>query len=344
MIQDENIFSVAVDLYENAVKPVREWISPNVYAKLLYFVALSTSETPQRGVDILDNAIPSLVQQNAQQAQHCVECIKALLLLRSGQALEARRLMDTIQQFVDGLQTHELDPLLLALLCKSRAQDYELSRNFTKFYQTSFDIVNYCERSRLPLLDAELSALAYKTAIAALLSPETYNFGRLLMFKPFTEKLQNTNDAWLLQWAQICNEGDVYWFNAFVAANSHIIGAIPDLTGALSDLNTKVRLMALLHLVFYTPAECRVFSFQSLAERCVVPLDEVEALILSALALRLIEGLVDGVENVLRVSWVQPRVLSIAEIRELAKRIGAWKNMVQETTDRVAEWVAAIPQ
>lgn len=341
-----DVLSIAFDLHKFAILPARADFSPFTYSKILYLIAFSNpSVTDGKPVfDLLDSASASMVANGHTQGMHCVSCIRALTHMRFDALLEAKRLLDVVTDYVATLQTHEIDPLLMALLCKSRVQEYEFGRQYTKFYQTVFDVVSYCERSEMMLLDSEMSALAYKTVIAALLSPETFNFGRLLMFSAFTDRLKGGSDAWLLQWVQLCNDGDVDGFEAFCSVNMAAIEQIQDVRESLPRLRKKVRLMALLHLVFYTPADQRTFTFQNLAQRCSLPADDIEELILSALALKIIKGTIDGLEEKVEVSWVQPRILSVSEIRELASRVGSWLAVVKETAANVTEYVKMIPQ
>lgn len=346
-LRHPEVLQVAFDLHEYAILPARADFSPYTYTKLLHLIVFSEpafSDGGEKALKILDSAIASLTANTHTQGVHCVNCIRALVYLQRGSVLEAKRILDTVSDYVATLQTHELEPLLLALLSKGRVQEYEFGRQYSKFYQTVFDVVNYCERSELHLLESEMSALAYKTVIAALLSPDTFNFGRLLMFSSFTDRLNRSSDAWLLQWVQLCNDGDVSGFEAFCTVNVDAIGQIPDVRAALPHLRKKVRLMALLHLVFYTPADERTFTFQTLSQRCCLPLDDVEELLLSALALRIIEGTIDGLEETVEVSWVQPRILNLSEIRELASRVKSWLSLVSDTTKKVTEMVKAIPQ
>jgi 26S proteasome regulatory subunit N9 len=341
-----DVLSIAYDLHKYAIQPSRADFSPFTYSKLLYLIVFSEPEAKDgsKAFEVLDGAAASMVANGHTQGTHCVNCIRALANMTFGAVLEAKRLLDIVSDYVATLQTHEVDSLLLALLYKSRVQEYELGRQYTKFYQTAFDVVNYCERSEMLLLEPEMSALAYKTVIAALLSPETFNFGRLLMFQPFTGRLKDSSDAWLLQWVQLCNDGDVSGFEAFCTVNSEVIRSIPDIAESLPRLQQKVRLMALLHLVFYTPAEQRTFTFQTIAQRCSLSEDSVEELVLSALALKIIEGSIDGLEGLVVVSWVQPRVLSVEEIRELAARLGSWLDVVKNASANVTEYIKMIPE
>lgn len=60
----------------------------------------------------------------------------------------------------------------------------------------------------------------------------------------------------------------------------------------------------------------------------------------------LIEGIIDQVEGTVHVSWVQPRVLGIPQIKSLRDRLDSWLGKVHtallsieaETPDLVASW------
>lgn len=50
---------------------------------------------------------------------------------------------------------------------------------------------------------------------------------------------------------------------------------------------------------------------------------------MKALSNNLIQGSVDQVERSVRVTWVQPRVLSLEQIGNLAERINLWRKDVE---------------
>lgn len=64
------------------------------------------------------------------------------------------------------------------------------------------------------------------------------------------------------------------------------------------------------------------------------------------LQVHLIEGIIDQVEGTVHVSWVQPRVLGIPQIKSLRDRLDNWlkkvntalKSIEAETPDLVASW------
>lgn len=124
---------------------------------------------------------------------------------------------------------------------------------------------------------------------------------------------------------QLCNEGDVAGFehsyemhnnknnntNSSGKSSSsnkngseNITPSFPIISENRNALLRKVRLMALLHLVFYTPFNERVFNFASIGKRCSLPLHEAEPLLLTALAQGIIRGKIDGMLQQIHVTWV----------------------------------------
>ena len=68
------------------------------------------------------------------------------------------------------------------------------------------------------------------------------------------------------------------------------------------------------------------------------------------LQVHLIEGIIDQVEGTVHVSWVQPRVLGVPQIKSLRDRLDNWLDKVHtallsveaETPDLVASWFVFI--
>ena len=90
--------------------------------------------------------------------------------------------------------------------------------------------------------------------------------------------------------------------------------------------------MSLLELISSLPADNRQISLQKIASRTKLDTDGVEFLLMKALSLHLIEGSIDGVEEHVQVTWVQPRVLTKPEIEGLKTRLDGWLNKVTATS------------
>jgi 26S proteasome regulatory subunit N9 len=133
----------------------------------------------------------------------------------------------------------------------------------------------------------------------------------------------------------------------------------PTLASNAAFLNQKLRIMTLMELVFRLPSgkgpaaassasaaaassssagagegqsRGRVLSFASIASGCDIPVDQVEWLLMKALALKVIRGQIDQVAQQVRLQWVAPRVLDKGQIKALQERLTVWQNDVEQTT------------
>jgi len=284
-------------------------------------------------------------QPYVQQFVEAVRCVKALLLMTHGPSLDAKRLLDNTEDFLATVPVQDVQVVLQALFARASARHCELMNDHGAFYDAVFAFATYGKAAGVPILDGEMTTVAYKAAMAALLAPRIHNFGRLLTFAPFADALEaSTSEKWVYHLCKLCNSGDVDGYTKFVADNAKLIGSIPDLHAATqSTLPKKVRLMALLHLCFHTSAEQRTFPLSQIGQRCNVAPDEVEPLLLQAFALRLIEGKIDGLKGEVEITWVQARVLSVEEIAALADRLAAWRKVVADTVKTVEEAAKDIP-
>lgn len=126
-------------------------------------------------------------------------------------------------------------------------------------------------------------------------------------------------------------------------------------------LNQKLRIMTLMELVFRLPsgknsgaaaaasvsssaapaaaaapvddsARGRVLTFDAISRGCDIPKEQVEWLLMKSLALKVIRGSIDQVEETIRIKWVAPRVLDQAQVKSLQARLTSWQTDVEQTT------------
>merc|ERR1712154_405201 len=85
----------------------------------------------------------------------------------------------------------------------------------------------------------------------------------------------------------------------------------------LSFLEQKIRLMALIELVFQTPAHERLISFELISSQCQLQIDEVELVLIRAFSLKLLKGAIDEVDQTVNVTFCVPRSLQNPQIKDL---------------------------
>lgn len=160
---------------------------------------------------------------------------------------------------------------------------------------------------------------ASTVAIAALLGKGVYNFGELLMHEVLTS-LDGTDQSWLKQLLLAFNKGDIA---AFAQLRPKWSGQ-PDLAKQEQFLKQKVTLMCLIELAFKRPTTQRQIPFSEISQATMVPVEEVEYLLMRALSLDLIRGKINEVDKLVHVTWVQPRVLDVNQLASVQRKLSAW--------------------
>ena len=89
-------------------------------------------------------------------------------------------------------------------------------------------------------------------------------------------------------------------------------------------LDEKIILLALMELALRRPAGARSLPFADIAAATRTAADKVEWIVMRALSLGLIKGTIDEVDAVVHVSFVKPRVLSLAQIVGLKGKVEEW--------------------
>jgi 26S proteasome regulatory subunit N9 len=94
-------------------------------------------------------------------------------------------------------------------------------------------------------------------------------------------------------------------------------------------LQQKIHLSALLSLIFSRPPHSRTLPFDLIAKETRLPVNEVEYLVMKALSLGLIRGTIDQVDQIVRVTWMQGRVLDRSGIESMKVQVENWSQGVR---------------
>lgn len=186
------------------------------------------------------------------------------------------------------------------------------------FYSAGIQFLSYTTLDDLRA--DERHALARDMAMAALSGEGIYHFGEVLA-TPILACLTGTADNWLQQMVQSINAGDIAQFKAFTAQYS---SQYASLAAFHETIQWKALMLALVNLIFERPSDCRIISFNDIAERCEVSLDQVEWVIMKSMALGLVKGSIDEVTQTVKVTWIQPRVLNVGQLASVNQQLGVW--------------------
>ncbi|MBA0709627.1 hypothetical protein Golax_024653 [Gossypium laxum] len=153
-----------------------------------------------------------------------------------------------------------------------------------------------------------------------------------------------TKVEWLYYILQSFNSGNLVRYEELCRVHNAALSAQPALVENEKKLLEKINILCLMEIIFSRPSDDRTIPLKVIAERTKLSIEDVEYLLMKSLSVRLIEGIIDQVEGTIHVSWVQPRVLGIPQIKSLRDRLdnwmgkvhNAWLSIEAETPDLVA--------
>ena len=90
----------------------------------------------------------------------------------------------------------------------------------------------------------------------------------------------------------------------------------------------KICLMTLIETVFVK--NIRMLSFEDISKATHLPKDNVEHLVMRAISLGLLKGSIDQVNELVTISWVQPRIISGDQITKMKDRLVEWNDQVEK--------------
>ena len=137
-----------------------------------------------------------------------------------------------------------------------------------------------------------------------------------------------TKVEWLYYILQAFNAGDLLQYQELCRVHNAALRAQPALVQNEQKLSEKINILCLMEIIFSRPSEDRTIPLSVIAERTKLSIENVEHLLMKSLSVHLIEGIIDQVEGTVHVSWVQPRVLGIQQIKSLRDRLDSWTGKV----------------
>lgn len=238
----------------------------------------------------------------------------------------ARQDLDKASNILDTFDSVETE--VHAAFYKTNASQFQAKKDFAAYYKNALLYLACVELKSLS--SDECRIRAYDLSVAALVSDSIYNFGELLLH-PILDFLKDTQHAWLRDLLFAYNRGDLVAYHSL----SQNLAKVPLLNEHKHFLLQKISLSALTEAVFRRPPHDRAMTFSQIESETRVPHDEIELLIMRALSLGLLKGKIDQVDEVARITWVQPKVLDMQQIENMHKRLRDWDSNV----NRLGQWI-----
>lgn len=310
-----------LELYEKFVAKFSQQLKP---LSLVRFVVVVSKKKPDPAaqIEFLETIRKTIADDVEAELVSRLEIL--LVRIHNGKAEECKAELEDCKQFLENYQGI-LDGVVHSTYYRAALQFHKVVGTAAQFYDNSLLYLAYTPLENIPR--AEQLDLASAVGLAALIGDKVYNFGELLQH-PIIKVLDETEFSWLGQLLFSFNNGDIQRYQAIAEEK----GANQDLLKRNATfLNQKIRIMALMDLVFKKPSENRTLSFEEISRVCMLPTDEVELLLMKAFSIKVLKGTIDQVSQTVQIKWVQPRVLSKDQIVNMKERFDLWTKETQKT-------------
>ncbi|KAI5959999.1 RPN9 [Candida theae] len=250
------------------------------------------------------------------------------LLLKNFEQCEVT--MSKIEPKFENLN-NDLSAKINAAYYQTKSLEYKLHENYNAYYANGLLFL-----SSVPsLTSAEKVQLCYDLCIAALLGDKVYNFGELILHDILQEiASQESPYNWLYNLIQALNAGDLSSFNRWLSV---AFTKSPQLQSHQVFIKQKIIIMALLELISTKSTTNKRISFKEISEFTGTPLNDVEHLIIKCFSLKLIQGYINQIDEILVITWLQPRILNLKQVHNLYTHLVDWDHKVEQLGNLVYE-------
>lgn len=313
-------------LYDTFVTDFKHKINKLALAQLQIAVAKQMADAEKRTFFCTQAAEET--GKDDKQASSYILCELARLHLDASQVEECKTQLDAAAAYLESAAGVDLS--VQAAYYRSWAAYYKVKGPAAEFYKHALLLLAYEPLSAMS--NAEALTISFDLGIAALVGDGLYNFGELLQH-PVVATLEATEFGWLADLLRAFNAGDIAQYESLVQVHGAKLQEQPALLANTTFLKEKITLMCLTETLFQRigPSGDRTVPFEVIASAAKLPVEQVELLIMRALSLKLIRGVIDQVDQTLRVTWVQPRVLQTAGIGLMSERLQTWCGTVNKT-------------
>ncbi|KAI5608562.1 26S proteasome non-ATPase regulatory subunit 13 [Silurus asotus] len=307
-----------IQLYENFLSDFEHRINPLSLVEIILYVIRKITD-PNDAITFLEKTKEKV--KSSDRAVILCKTTIGCLKLEINDLTTTKKLIEEVEEMLNNLPG----------VTSVHGRFYDLSSKYYRFvgnhalyYKDALRYLGCVDIKDLSETDKQ--ERAFTLGLAGLLGEGVYNFGELLMH-PVLESLRNTDKQWLIDTLYAFNSGNVIKFQALKTA----WGQQPDLATHEIKLMQKIQLLCVMEMTFTRPTNNRQLSFQEIAQSAQIPVNEVELLVMKALSVGLIKGSIDEVDQTVQMTWVQPRVLDLQQIKGMNDRLDLWckdvKNM-----------------
>lgn len=305
-----------------------ETVDKLVVLREAFIRQLKAERSTYKEVEALEDAIQNdeaVIYANLHLARH---------YLLANRVAEAETLLDAISVKFDLSLNFENDfsAKINAAYYLTKCQYFKLQENYNSFYTHGLLYLSLVDTALLSH-DEQLS-LCHDLSLAALLGDKIYNFGELVLHDILLVIRDSADYNWLYSLIHHLNAGNLQEFNRCLQMG---LQKSPFLVKFQSFLQQKIIIMALLELISRKSTTNKRLSFREISDFTGTPADNVELLIIKCFSLSLIRGYINQLDEVLVVTWLQPRILNLDQVKVLYNHLSEWDAKVEKLGREVHE-------
>ena len=259
-----------------------------------------------------------------------IKIIKGFCYLDLNKMFELEEIVKSTK--IDFSGKYEIEPSLYAQYYKLSTLFYEKKKDYDNFYDNAFQYLAY----ETTISDQEKLDLCYKMCSAMLIGEKLYNFEELIE-KDFFKLMKGSKYDWISNLILSFNSAKVDQFLSMIDQNKKNIEENEILRGKSDLLPIKIRIAALLELIFQKNKNDRILIFEEICKVCMTEEDKIEYISMKALSHGLIKGYIDQADKKLFVNWIQPKYLGKEKIGILKDRMTAWIEKAQKVLGDLQE-------
>jgi len=238
---------------------------------------------------------------------------------------------DLLHDVEDQLRAqNDVDQIVYSELYKTLALYYRRKEKYSEFYQNGLQFLAYTPTEELT--EQEKHEWCVNMGKAILLGKDIYNIAELLE-KDILKSLIDTDYEWLYMILKALNTADIAQFEDCLVKYHAQISSSDDISKNESQLQQKIRILAFLDLIFHRDKGDRNLDFTVICNITKLEIDDVELLVMKAMSLGLVKGIIDQVDQVVRITWIKPRMLSKDKIKVMSEKLAKWDLQIKETLE-----------
>lgn len=221
---------------------------------------------------------------------------------------------------------------------------FELKNDFNSFYTTTLLYLSTLPNENQVLQEND-SELPLKMCVAAIKGDRIFNFGELLqhpILKNYLSNPPNDKLKYVVDILHTLSQGDFNKFNELTNTTISKQNGLDLDTETLLFLKQKICIMTLIELIFIE--NLRILSFTQIAEATKLTdnIGDVEHLVMKAISLGLLRGSIDQVNQLVTITWVQPRIINLDQVAKMNQKLIHWDEDVKQLAQRMDQYGESI--